>query len=68
MREESGQNPVFHVLPGGTEAAARRPVNKAAGSIWLVFLPWGGLNGVLIGSVLRWDRLGFHYLRYLNNK
>jgi len=28
MREESGQSPVFHVPPGGTEAAARRPVSK----------------------------------------
>jgi len=36
MREESGRSPVFHVPPGGTEAAARRPVSKVAGSTWLV--------------------------------
>jgi len=44
---ESGQSPVFHVPPGGTEAAARRPVRRAAGAIWLVLLPWGAMIGVL---------------------
>jgi len=27
MREESGQNPVFHVPLGGAEAAATRPIS-----------------------------------------
>ena len=55
MREESGQSPVFHVLPSGTEVAARRPVSKAAGSTWLVFLPWGAL---IWGSYWKYFEMG----------
>jgi len=68
MRGKSGQSPVFHVPPGGTEAAARRPVSEVVGSTWLALLPWGAMIGVLIGSILRWDRLEFHHLGYLDNK
>ena len=53
MRGQSGQSPVFHVPPGGTEAAARRPISEVAGSTELALLPWGALIWVLIGSILR---------------
>jgi len=66
MREESGRSPVFHVPPGGTEAAARRPVSKVAGSTWLVPCHGAHWFGVLIVNILRGD--GFYYLGCLNNK
>jgi len=57
MREESGQNPVFHALPGGTEATARRPTRVAA-----TMTGWcsccGVLDGVIVKRVLIRNRLG----------
>ena len=57
----------FHVAPGGTEAAARRPVNEVADSTWLALWLWGAMIGVFVGSIWRWDRLEFHHLGYLDN-
>ena len=41
MREESGQNPVFHASSGGTKATARRDDSLVASVNWLVFWSWG---------------------------
>ncbi|QCE10845.1 hypothetical protein DEO72_LG10g2077 [Vigna unguiculata] len=43
MREESGQNPVFHALPGDTEATARRPTRVAATMTGLILI-FGGCS------------------------
>jgi len=57
MREESGQNPVFHAPPGGTKATARRPVR-----IVTTVISWcsrcGVLDGVIFKRVLICNRLG----------
>jgi len=41
--DNPGQKQIFYASPGGTEVAARRPINTAKNLILFVFMSWGGL-------------------------
>jgi len=44
VREEPGQNPVFHAPPGGTEAAAKRPISSEENFVLCAFTLWELFN------------------------